>query len=963
MTPFVGRGRELAELGSAIDELRAGQGGLALLAGEAGIGKTRLASETCAQAVESGAIAVWGRCSELEGMPAYWPWIQVLRRIAEEAGPAALIEALGDAADEITRLVPELGAGRLSGRVRPGEEGSRFRLFDTIARLLHWWAGRRRLVIVLDDLQWSDASSLTLLRYLSPQLPDVGLLIMAIYRTEEIPDDHPLAAALPLLSRERGARLLELRGLSVGEVDRYLAAAHDPVAPELVATIHRRTGGNPFFVTELARLVRDEGPTRPDALPRGVREVIGRRLRTLPDEVRQLLGAASVLGSYFDLDLLAEMAGTRPPSVLGLVDRAVRAELIQPDSDLRGRYVFTHDLVRETLYRELATSVRLRLHRAAAEALGRRPHGDRLAAMAHHWFEVAPGGDWFKAAYYAAQAADQAMTSLAFEDAARLYRMAVEVLAGRPGHETRRCKLLLAQAEAQYRSGDLGLCLESCKAAAGVAGTLGRPDLQARAALVLHGIGTLELAMPMQRLTEDALRAVGEGDPALRARLLGQLAAILEFAGRPERNGLISREALDLAEHSNQPDALVAALHARHAATTGPDGVDERLAVATRLIGVAEDSELGVQALWGRLWRVDAHFQLGELPLLPAELDEIEVLVDRARQPLFLWHVLLNRASLAHVTGAFADAASFATAAFAAGRAEQHRIVESHYRNLLAWIAVETGSPGELEEALAMADRINPLPLAPIVVATVTRFELALGRIESARRRFEQLMSAYARLPKSGTWLAISAHLAEVAAELGTSEQTVTLFRAMAPYHRLFVAPGAGVAVCLGSAARHLGLLAARLGEWREAERYLQEAAEQNSRAGALPFAAHAQVALAEVVARRSDHRLAADLARSAARTAASLGMKPLAECAGRVLKEIRAAGPKLSRREVEVAGAVARGLSNRNIAAALHLSDRTVENHVQHILDKLGFSSRSQIAAWAVSGGIVAGPENEYRG
>ena len=257
-----------------------------------------------------------------------------------------------------------------------------------------------------------------------------------------------------------------------------------------------------------------------------------------------------------------------------------------------------------------------------------------------------------------------------------------------------------------------------------------------------------------------------------------------------------------------------------------------------------------------------------------------------------------------------------------------------------------------------MADRI-PLPVPAIVAVRAVRFELALGRKESARRRFEQLMTAYARLPKSGPWLTISAYLAEVAAELGTREQIVTLVRALAPYHRLFVAPGAGVAVCHGSVARPLGMLAAGLGEWPEAERYLREAAEQNSRAGALPFAAHAQVALAEVLRRRSDHHGAAEMARSATRTAASLGMKPLGELAGRVLHEVRAAIPKLSRREVEVAGAVARGLTNREIAAALHLSDRTVENHVQHILDKLGFSSRSQVAAWAVTQGIVAGPES----
>jgi DNA-binding CsgD family transcriptional regulator len=958
MTPFVGRSRELAELRSAIDELHAGQGGLVLLAGEAGIGKTRLASEVCAQAIEFGAITVWGRCSELEGVPAYWPWIQVLRRIADEEDPAALIEGLGDAAEEVTRLVPELSPGRPSGRIQPGEEGGRFRLFDAIARLLRWWARRRPSVIVLDDLQWSDASSLAVLRHLSPELGDLGLLIMTSYRTTEIDDAHPLAAALPLLSRERGARLLELRGLEIKDVDRYLAAAYGTVEHDVAATIYRRSGGNPFFVAELVRLVRDEGSVRPDALPRGVREVIGRRLRALPDDARRLLEAASVLGRDFDLDLLAETVATPPLAILDQLDRTVRAELVHASAEVPGRYSFVHDLVRETAYRELSATARIRLHRAAAEALARGPRGDRLAAIAHHWLEAAPGGAWEEAASHASQAADRAMADLAFEEAARLYRAAAEVLAGQPGYETWRCELLLAQAEAQYRSGDLTLCLERCEAAARMARALGRVDLQARAALVLQGIGTQELMTRLQQLTEDALREVGERDPGLRARLLGQLAAILEFAGRPERNGLLSREALGLAERSNQADALVAALHARHAATTGPDGVDERLALATRLVQVAEESELGVQALWGRLWRVDAHFQRGELSLLPTELDELQVLVDRVRQPLFRWHLLLNRASLGYVTGAFADGASFASAAFAAGRAEQHRIVEDHYRNLLAWIELETGGADQLEEALALTDRV-PLPVPAIVAARAVRFELALRRKESARRRFEQLMTAYARLPKSGLWLAISAYLAEVAAELGTREQMATLVRALAPYHRLFVAPGAGVAVCHGSVAHPLGMLAAGLGAWPEAERYLLEAAEQNSRAGALPFAAHAQVALAEVLRRRSDHRRAAEMARSAARTAATLGMKPLEERAGRLLKQVRAAVPRLSGREVEVAGAVARGLTNREIAAALHLSDRTVENHVQHILDKLGFSSRSQVAAWAVTQGIVTGPES----
>jgi hypothetical protein len=174
-----------------------------------------------------------------------------------------------------------------------------------------------------------------------------------------------------------------------------------------------------------------------------------------------------------------------------------------------------------------------------------------------------------------------------------------------------------------------------------------------------------------------------------------------------------------------------------------------------------------------------------------------------------------------------------------AGRVEQHAIVESHYRNMLAYVAVETGTADPLAEALADADR-QPVAAPPIVSARAMKFQLALGRTEAAIRRFEQLMVAYARLPKSGVWLVTSAYLAEVAAELGSTEQMTTLLRALAPYHRLFVAPGAGVAVCFGSVARHLGMLAAGLGDWAEAERYLLEAVERNSHARALPCAARA---------------------------------------------------------------------------------------------------------------------------
>jgi len=346
---------------------------------------------------------------------------------------------------------------------------------------------------------------------------------------------------------------------------------------------------------------------------------------------------------------------------------------------------------------------------------------------------------------------------------------------------------------------------------------------------------------------------------------------------------------------------------------------------------------------------MDAFFQLGELAALPAELAELEVLVERLNQPLFRWHLLRARAALAHVTGRFADAERFTEAALAAGRAEQHPQAELLHHATLALVALERGNDGPIETAIVMVEQ-QPRPLTPIGLAFAMRMELALDRQDQARVRFEDLMSMYPRLAATSTWLVISGYLAEVAVELGSTEQILALYRSLAPYGRSFVVDGAGAMACFGSAARQLGMLAAGLERWGEAERYLEEAVERNLRSGALPFALDAQVSLADLLARRSELGRALEMARSAARTAARLGMKPLQERALRQLRRLERAGPRLSPRESEVATLVARGLSNREIGTVLHLSDRTAENHVKHILDKLGFSSRTQIAAWAVA-------------
>jgi len=250
-------------------------------------------------------------------------------------------------------------------------------------------ARTRNVAVVLDDLQWCDAASLALLRHLSRDVHDFGLLVVAVYRDLEIGRRHPLAAALPELSRERGARRLEVKGFGVDDVGRYLLAACGSVERGLVSSVHEQTGGNPLFVAELARLLQDEGELRQGALPQGVREVIGRRLDVLSGECKRVLEVASVLGRDFELELLCETARLPVPRVLEIIDEAVGAAFANPLRHQPGRYGFVHDLVRETLYQELPTPIRVQLHQGAAESLERRPGGGELAAPGP---PLVPGG-------------------------------------------------------------------------------------------------------------------------------------------------------------------------------------------------------------------------------------------------------------------------------------------------------------------------------------------------------------------------------------------------------------------------------------------------------------------------------------------------------------------------------------------------------------------------------------------
>ena len=321
---------------------------------------------------------------------------------------------------------------------------------------------------MLEDLHAADTPSLLLLQFLAGQMGDSRLLVVGTYRDIALTPDHPMATTVRELSREPSTRRINLVGLSEADVARLVAATHGlPLPPRLISALHRETNGNPLFVGEAVRLLAVEGKlsqlSEPFTLrvpvPKGVRDVIGRRLDHLDAACREVLLLASVLGTDFTTEALGRLSGMASDQLLDIIDHVVEAGLLRHVPGALGRLRFSHGLVRETLYDELTSAQRMRLHHQAAEALAGLYAGDEeshLAELAHHFFEAAPLGDTATAVDYARRAGAEATRALAYEEAARLYRMALAALEldMREDRELHG-ELLLSLGDALARAGDL----------------------------------------------------------------------------------------------------------------------------------------------------------------------------------------------------------------------------------------------------------------------------------------------------------------------------------------------------------------------------------------------------------------------------------------------------------------------------------------------------------------------------
>ncbi len=894
-SPFVGRQAELHTLRGALDDASSGRGRLVLLAGEPGIGKTRTADELARYAQERGCEVLVGRCYEGDGAPAYWPWLQVLRRYAESREPEALAKETGPHAADVAQILPALR--ELLPHVSPPPplcpEQARFRLFDSIAVILRRAAAPRPLVVVLDDLHWADEASLLFLRFLVQEMHASRLLVLGTYRDNETADGRPLARALGEIARHGWVSRLTLRGLDGREVADFMAAVCGlQPPPSLVAAVHRETDGNPLFIAEVVRLLTADGRLpetdleRPAIrLPQTTRHVIAHRLDRLSAPCRHVLAVAAAIGRDFDLAVLSLVSDVPVERLLVVLGEAIEARLVGDVEHAGCRFRFAHALVRETLHDEMPVVERMRLHRAIATALETRPalgRDARLdAELAHHFLESAALGEPEKAVAYAVRAAGDALALLAYEEAARYYERALDVLAlVDTASEDDACELLLGLGDALARAGDRARARETFARAATLARGSQAAERFARAALGHVGwTPVIGLADPTSvALLDEARRRLPVGDGTLRGQLLARLGMELCFSERWEEALAVIAEALAIGRRTGDVRTMAYALTAHRYGAGDAEQIRRRLADIDDLVRRAEadgDAEIALDA---RTWRIRDLLEIGDIATADAEIALCGRLAQELRHPLYLYRNVLCRTLRALQDGRFAEAERLAVENFERGPRVAEQNAELAFMTQMIAIRRARGPLEAIEPILRAAAVQHPSMLAWRVGKAVLHAEM--GRLEEARAVFETLAAHdFTDVPPDAIMRGVTlTTLADVCAAVGDVPRARRLYELLTPFADRNIV--AGLSDSFGAAARLLGMLAATMGRFDDAVRHFEAALAMNARMGALPFVALTQHAYAAMLVRRDgpgDRARARALLGAALETARALGMTVLA--------------------------------------------------------------------------------------
>ncbi len=885
-TPFVGREDELQRLRVPWLEASMSQRRLALLVGEAGVGKTRLVTQFAAEVHRAGAAVLYGRCEE-EPLRSYQPFIEALRHELRYGGLLADAGAASDL-EELARIMPEARPPTADGvsPVAQDPETERYRLFEAIAGIVRRTTRRAPLLLVIDDLHWADKPTLLLLRHLLRHADPARLMVLGLVRDVEVRDDHPLTELIADLRRERRFNRLVLDGLSESEADALVAARLDArPSAEFVRGLLEQTQGNAFFMEEALRALLEARVLEPGAeaqagalesigVPDSVADVILRRLTRVSELTREALTVAATIGPEFDLEVVQALVSAPPEQLIEALEEAIDAGLIAEIAEAVDRFTFCHALAREAIYGRLSRTRRLRLHLRVAQAL--EAGGARPVALASHFFAAREIGAAQHAVHHCVLAGDEAAESLAYEDAVEHYRRALTATASDPAaHEGHRCDLLLALGRVQWRAGDAAARATYLEAAAS-AQQRGAADQLGRAALGL-GERYWEANAANKRhagLIAEAVRGLPAHDSTLRARLMGRMAENLHFSAEQGYGIAMSAEALAMARRLGDAETTAMALMSRHVTLLHIEHLDERVALSDEIVALTgEHRALRAEAVH---WRLLDVCEIGAPDQARRDHAELKALASQLRQPL-LEHLATGwEGVFAHLAGDIVAAERFAGQAFKeAGRAQVGH-ANSYLAGMLYTVRRQQGRVGELlasMQALLGGGSANITWIAALALA-----EVETGAVAEGRARYAELAADGARaVPGDWYWFLTIVLLAEAACALDDADGAQQLYDLLAPHSGRFVQ--VIFTANWGSVQRQLGMLAATLERFDAAQEHFRAALAANARIGAVLMTAETQVQYAALLARRgarSDRDRVAALAGLVEHAAAPRGLNGL---------------------------------------------------------------------------------------
>ncbi|GLX92275.1 AfsR/SARP family transcriptional regulator [Herbidospora sp. NBRC 101105] len=807
---LIARTEQLARIDERLSAVRRGRGGVLIVTGEAGVGKTRLAQAAAEEAAARGLAVGWGRCAEDTGAPAFWPWLQVLRDLGRDTARSLLT---GDEA-----LAGDPGAA----------------LFELHARVVDDLAGGPvPALVVLDDLHWADAASLRLLQFAAGELARRPVLVLVTLRPD--PGDL-LRDTLGSLSREIGADRVPLRPFSPAEVSAYLRR-RDLDDPALAGRLHERTGGNPFYLGELLRLLDSEHRlgTAAEGVPDSVREVIGRRVARLPEATQEALRAVAVLGREAEVDVLERVTGTDAEQVMSQLEPAVGTGLLVESDD---GYRFSHALVRDALYAGLPRLARARLHLRAALALEGLPSVE-VSTLAHHFGLAARVGGAAKAVDHAIGAARQSAARHAYDEAAAFWARALAALGA--GDPARRCELLIEHGQALRAVGDPERARVALVEAIGLAADLGDRAAVIRAVSVFGG-ATVWNWQPYGWVDE-RLVGVLDGllreplDVAERAAVLGVLGLELGYSPRRAEGEAMAAEAIELARRTGDDDLLVRTINGYLVIADLTAREAERTAVTDEMLAIP-----GLPArteIVARVFRMSNLLRGGRLAEWEHELARCRHLLAEARRPE-LTAMVLNAESAMRVLRGEWDEAERLAAEFGGLLGATTMWGRDYPRLVTVFVSRRAqGRTAEiLPELVAYAARPEMIPLRPAAILAT----LDVGDVDGARRMVAEWGT---EIPDNWSTGFLTALWAEISCHLSTPDPG-SLYARLRPYGERIVVNGTGTAA-LGSTHLPLARLARAMGDPALARRHAEAALALHERLGLAHWAAESRRVLTEL--------------------------------------------------------------------------------------------------------------------